>query len=200
MGNSTPKTTLYRYFDDTGQLLYVGITGDNTKRQSQHRRSSFWFGYIASATFEHFDTRQEAAQAEITAIQSEKPKHNSQHLNSKKAEFKPLELFAKFHLLSMMSGYDLNKKPVEIDAQHRNFKVAIDKFDLKNEFYNFDECLVMELEHLIWLEVKKEIQLPNIDTCEMCQTLLSSEWFANTLIEINNKTDRSRMEFVNATR
>ncbi len=76
MDNSIQKTTLYRYFDSEGQLLYVGITGDNTKRQSQHRRNSFWFGKIASATFEHFDTRAEADSAETLAIKNEKPLHN----------------------------------------------------------------------------------------------------------------------------
>ena len=70
------KTTLYRYFDSDGQLLYVGITGDNTKRQSQHRRNSFWFGEITSATFEHFEDRESALQAETKAIQTEHPKHN----------------------------------------------------------------------------------------------------------------------------
>jgi len=199
MDKSIRKTMLYRYFDSENLLLYVGITGDNTKRQSQHRRDSFWFGYIASATFEHFDTREEAAQAEIEAIQNEKPKHNTQHLNSKKSEFKPLELFAKFHLLSIMCGYDLNKKPIEIDSDHLEFKTALDKFDLKSDCFSFDECLVMELEHLIWREVQKEIELPNIDACEMCQGILTSEWFVNTLFEIENKTERSRMEFLNAT-
>ena len=73
------KTTLYRYFDSEGQLLYVGITGDNTKRQSQHRRNSFWFGLIGSATFEHYDSKDEALNAETIAIENESPKHNQKY-------------------------------------------------------------------------------------------------------------------------
>ena len=102
MDNSIQKTTLYRYFDSEGRLLYVGITGDNTKRQSQHRRNSFWFGEIASAKFEHFDTRRDAAQAEVLAIKNEKPLHNTQHLNSKKVEWNPVQIVAKWHLVSLI--------------------------------------------------------------------------------------------------
>jgi len=192
------KTTLYRYFDSEGQLLYVGITGDNTKRQSQHRRNSFWFGEIASATFEHFVTREQAAQAEINAIKLEKPKHNVQHLNSKELKFDPIELLAKVHLLSILSGQDINRNPVEIDDAHYEFKQALDKFDLQSDQFTFDECLVMELEHLIWREVQGEIKLLNLDTCALCQSLFSSDWYGTTFAEIENKTERSRREFLNA--
>ena len=198
MDNSIQKTVLYRYFDSEGRLLYLGITGDNTKRQSQHRRDSFWFGLIASATFEHYPTRLEALAAEKSAIQSEQPKFNTQHLHSKKPDFNPIQMFAKLHLLTLMSGFDLNKKPVEIDQNHLNFKAEIDKFDTESEIYSLDECLVMELEHLVWREVQGEVQLPNLESCELCKTVFSSDWFESTLIEIDQRYDKAKMEKQNA--
>ena len=199
MDNSIQKTTLYRYYDSQGHLLYVGITGDNTKRQSQHRRNSFWFGEIHSATFEHFITREQASQAEVSAIQSERPRYNTQHMNSKDTEFSPTDLWAKLHLLSIMGGHDINKQPIEIDEQHREFKDALDKFDLKNDAFSLDECLVMELEHLIWRELRGEISLPNLDSCNLCQNLMASEWLQNILIALDHKTEESRRMFLNAT-
>ena len=198
MDNSIQKTTLYRYYDNDGHLLYVGITGDNTKRQSQHRRKSFWFGEIYSASFEHFNNRHEASQAEVAAIQSERPRYNTQHLNSKQREFSPIDLWAKLHLLGLMSGQDINKEPIEIDEDHRNFKKALDKFDLKGNDYSLDECLVMELEHLVWREVQGDISLPNLDTCNLCQNLMASEWLQDTLISLDQKTEMSRRVFLNA--
>ena len=74
--NSAFKTFIETYTSVSAgggieELLYVGITGDNTKRQSQHRRNAFWFGKIASATFEHFESREDALAAEAAAIESE---------------------------------------------------------------------------------------------------------------------------------
>ena len=199
MDKSIQKTTLYRYFDGGGRLLYVGITGNNLKRQSQHRRNSFWFGEIASATFEHFNSREDAQQAEVSAIQNEKPLHNTQHINSKKTDLNPVQMFAKYHLVSMMAGFDLNKKPIEIDDIHRNYKLAIDKFETQSDIFTLDECLVMELEHLIWLQVQGDIELPNLDKCELCDGLFKSDWYANTLMDIERRSYVPQAEVQNAT-
>ena len=199
MDKSIQKTTLYRYFDNEGRLLYVGITGDNTKRQSQHRRNSFWFGEIASATFEHYESRQEACACEIRAIQEEHPLYNTQHLNSKKQEFNPAELVAKYHLLSMLSGFDINKNPIPIDRDHIEFKKSIDLFDLKNNDFSMDELIVMQLEDLVWRETLGEVELLNLDTCELCLSLFHSNWYGETLRLMDARIEKSRREFVNAT-
>ena len=199
MVNSNPNTTLYRYFNSEGRLLYVGITGDNTKRQSQHRRSSFWFAEIASASFVHFDTRQEASQFEIRAIKEEQPLYNTQHLNSQKNDYNPAELLAKYHLLSMLSGFDINKKLIQIDRNHNEFKKCIDLFELESDTFSMDELIAMQLEHLIWRETLGEIELLNLDNCELCVTLFNSDWYGQTLRSIDNKTEQSRRDFINAT-
>lgn len=72
----TKATSLYRYFDATGTLLYVGITSRRTIRTLQHAGDKSWWGEVASATFEHYDTRAEAASRELEAIRDERPLHN----------------------------------------------------------------------------------------------------------------------------
>lgn len=70
---------LYRFFDRSDVLLYVGITVDLAKRIKNHRKGKPWWTQIHNITVEHFDTRQEALDAERKAIRDEKPLHNDQH-------------------------------------------------------------------------------------------------------------------------
>ncbi|MEA2678042.1 MAG: hypothetical protein QOJ81_2183 [Chloroflexota bacterium] len=71
------KTTLYRYFDEAGQLLYVGITSAQAYRSLQHAGTARWWDLAAKATFEHFDTRAAASAAERQAIENERPLYNT---------------------------------------------------------------------------------------------------------------------------
>lgn len=72
-------TTLYRLFNADDQLLYVGIAGNPGRRWEQHRGDKLWWGDVARTTLEHFDTREEAERAEITAIKTEHPLRNIVH-------------------------------------------------------------------------------------------------------------------------
>ena len=69
-------TQLYRHFDESRSLLYVGISLSTFNRLSQHRDHSDWFKTITNVTIEHFPTREEAMAAERKAIKSENPKFN----------------------------------------------------------------------------------------------------------------------------
>jgi predicted GIY-YIG superfamily endonuclease len=70
------NTQLYRHFDESNNLLYVGISLSAFHRLSQHRDHSEWFKKIKNLTIEHFATREEAMAAERKAIKSENPKFN----------------------------------------------------------------------------------------------------------------------------
>lgn len=74
------KTALYRHFDRDGTLLYVGVSMAALHRLAQHRDRSGWFESISNVTIEYFGTRQEAIEAECSAIKNETPKFNSKHV------------------------------------------------------------------------------------------------------------------------
>ena len=56
--------------------LYVGITSRRTGRSLQHAGEKAWWGEVARATWEHFGTREQAADAERRAIRDEQPAYN----------------------------------------------------------------------------------------------------------------------------
>jgi predicted GIY-YIG superfamily endonuclease len=171
MDNSIQKTTLYRYFDSEGQLLYVGITGDNTKRQSQHRRNSFWFGEIHSATFEHFDTRQEALDAESEAIRYENPKHNIVR-GSFQIVHSPYT-----HLLHL-AGYPDGGH----DQTHYEFSEHYRAlFQSVNGSMPTGDSVISFAMHFTFV---KYPDLPNFSKCELCQRAMQSEWYQQGLVDM----------------
>ena len=78
------RTSLYRHFNEEGELLYVGISLSAIQRLGQHKEHSDWYQSIASVTLEHFETREEALKAEREAIFRERPLHNIHHRYSSK--------------------------------------------------------------------------------------------------------------------
>lgn len=71
------KTSLYWYYDAAGQLLYVGVTGRGATRGYEHNRDKAWWPLVATSRVEHFDTRDEALNAEAYAIEFYRPPHNT---------------------------------------------------------------------------------------------------------------------------
>jgi len=71
--------TLYRFFDHRGELLYIGVSAALLNRLNQHRESRPWWCDVANVDLEHFETREEAFDAERNAIVVEKPTHNVHH-------------------------------------------------------------------------------------------------------------------------
>jgi hypothetical protein len=75
---NTGASYLYRHFDSTGSLLYVGISLSAITRLQQHKKSR-WFKDICKTTIESFDTREQAKNAERNAITTENPRFNIQN-------------------------------------------------------------------------------------------------------------------------
>ncbi|WP_422744399.1 GIY-YIG nuclease family protein [Micromonospora sp. WMMD754] len=68
------EAVLYRFFDDRGMLLYVGVTGALKTRMQSHSRGRWWDHVDHSRTkLEWHWTREGALRAERAAIQAEKP-------------------------------------------------------------------------------------------------------------------------------
>lgn len=70
------NTTCYRYFDSEGRLLYIGVTKSLLDRQEHHQKNQPWWAEVATATFTHFATRQDALDYETKMIGIEFPKYN----------------------------------------------------------------------------------------------------------------------------
>lgn len=75
----TPVHTLYRFFDASGVLLYVGRTIDARSRFRSHERSKDWFHEVARIDRHVVNSAEELAAAEVAAIRSEGPRYNIQH-------------------------------------------------------------------------------------------------------------------------
>lgn len=191
MGNSTEKTILYRYFDSEGELLYLGITGNNLRRQSEHRRDSGWFDLVCSATFQHFDSRSEAEMAERMAITKERPIYNKTYNQPDHSQFNLMGYFGKLHLISMLAGKDINGNEVEVDVSHKNFIKFIRKAEkLKGHHdWNLDEAIASQLALAPIFTYS-----PCLKDCEACMNLYSSDWYSETLSAAKQKTAKARHE------
>jgi predicted GIY-YIG superfamily endonuclease len=68
--------SLYRHFDKSGALLYVGMTIGLQGRLKTHARKAPWFNEVQNITVERFETRDQAITAEREAVRKECPKYN----------------------------------------------------------------------------------------------------------------------------
>lgn len=73
------RTALYRLFDASGALLYVGITGNPQKRFGEHAATKEWWPAVAERRIEWLATRVDAAASEKKAIERELPSWNIRH-------------------------------------------------------------------------------------------------------------------------
>jgi hypothetical protein len=64
------RTALYRFYDLTDVLLYVGITANVPQRFEDHRKEKPWWPDVASKRIEWLPSREEAEAAERFAIVS----------------------------------------------------------------------------------------------------------------------------------
>ena len=69
---------VYRYFSQSGQLLYVGSSGDIMSRALSHELKS-WHQCVDKITLSWFPSRDAARAAEKEIIASEAPLHNRHH-------------------------------------------------------------------------------------------------------------------------
>ena len=76
-------TILYRFYDENENLLYVGITDDFRARCYKHKLT-YWWPLVHSSFLEEFESRVDAAAAEVHAIRSELPVYN--HVGTKGPE------------------------------------------------------------------------------------------------------------------
>lgn len=79
---TTPKPVVYRIYDDTDRLIYIGASRALPGRLNVHRQLSWWFGLIARIETDEHPTIEAAYAAEMVAIQEEQPAFNVRHTTS----------------------------------------------------------------------------------------------------------------------
>jgi hypothetical protein len=72
-------TSVYRYYDSLGCLIYVGITKQGIGRNHQHNGSAEWWPHVARQEVEHFESRKLAARREKELIFEFRPPFNKVH-------------------------------------------------------------------------------------------------------------------------
>jgi hypothetical protein len=75
---STP-TSVYRYLDADGVLIYVGITNRGVQRQAEHVAHSKWWRFVHSQDVEHYDDRETAERRERYLIEKHQSPFNVAH-------------------------------------------------------------------------------------------------------------------------
>lgn len=73
---------LYRWFNEEGQLLYVGISRQIGRRVKEHSKTAAWFTQAAYMTLEWATDQLELEAMEKKAIQQEGPLHNTTYNHS----------------------------------------------------------------------------------------------------------------------
>jgi len=70
------STWVYYFFDEQGNLLYVGITGDTRRRWAQHAEDKPWWHLVARKERVLYSSREEAEKVEEHQIRTHKPMFN----------------------------------------------------------------------------------------------------------------------------
>lgn len=173
------NTVLYRYFDSDNRLLYVGITKNQSRRFSQHNSKAQWIDQIHTATFQHFDTREEALSAEANAIRNENPIHNI--AGTDKAIDRTISWVSNNHYLSMFCV-----SADQHDDLHSEFCYEIQRgiaWRVKDKDVRLGSILTgTEYMALSMKLAIDEWDYPNLTQCDECKEIFSSEDFKATCI------------------
>ena len=120
-------TTLYRLYDNAGELLYIGIAEHWPTRMTQHARDKVWFKDVADVKIIEYETREQAERAECKAIKNEHPLHNVVHA---------------------IQGADRTRRPPE-PVLHRRSPTNFDHTDIAVEYWEEFNALCDALSDLL---------------------------------------------------
>lgn len=70
------RAAVYRLYDATGALLYIGSTVNPSQRWSSHKGTKDWWPAVATYTLTWWSTAERAYDEEYKAIRAEQPPHN----------------------------------------------------------------------------------------------------------------------------
>ncbi|MFF9287544.1 GIY-YIG nuclease family protein [Streptomyces griseosporeus] len=73
------ETAVYRLYDVSGQLLYVGISMNPERRWGEHSREKLWWHLVADKRVTWHESREQALIAEEEAERLERPRFGDTH-------------------------------------------------------------------------------------------------------------------------
>jgi predicted GIY-YIG superfamily endonuclease len=73
------RTSLYRFYDENNELLYVGITNNLPARIKEHADEKTWWPLVTTIHVTHISDRKDARLLEATVIRTEHPRYNLHH-------------------------------------------------------------------------------------------------------------------------
>ena len=89
------RTAVYRHFDASGALLYVGVIAHPWRRIAEHNCRTVWAKDVQRSEVVWFDDKADALAAEERAIASEAPLHNKTPEIGARQEVGPLGEYLK---------------------------------------------------------------------------------------------------------
>lgn len=69
-------TSVYKLYNKSDELLYIGISGSAITRLSQHKQDKQWYIEIARVEIEHYETEKQARDVEGILIKELNPRYN----------------------------------------------------------------------------------------------------------------------------
>ncbi|AXH49046.1 G-I-Y Y-I-G endonuclease [Gordonia phage Ecliptus] len=106
---------LYKVYDDTGELLYVGVTVDVKTRLKGHRRYAAWYERVGHIKVWVYPDRMSALDEEARCIAEEHPQHNVTP-ESRKSEHHRREPEASYALVRVPYMGWCHRELTEVDS------------------------------------------------------------------------------------
>lgn len=96
------RTSLYRYYDADGVLLYVGVSNNPKNRDRSHLKHSAFSRFVHWHEGQWFASREEATGAERLAIRDEHPLFNGTHNDDPRRDRRLVEYLVAKNALDLL--------------------------------------------------------------------------------------------------
>lgn len=119
---------LYRYFDVSDRLLYIGISGDLAIRDTTHISRSRWMQFTARSTVKRHKTLEDVKAAERLAIETEHPLFNRQYNDTPEAKERLRAYLGGLGRLDLLGPRDTSSiELIGADEGRQNFAAMLDR-------------------------------------------------------------------------